>query len=105
MIMTGVHDIGGQDAGPIDLSDHALSSFDQRVDAMLMLLVHPNRGAFRVDALRRAIESYRQQDYDSLSYYERWLGAVRKLVVEQDILSEEEIAAKIAELKAQKVGG
>ena len=91
--MTGVNDIGGQAAGPLDLSEHALSSFDQRVDAMLMLLVHPNRGAFRVDALRRAIESYRQQDYDSLTYYERWLRAIRELVVEQDILSEDEITA------------
>jgi len=100
--MTGVNDIGGQAAGPLDLSEHALSSFDQRVDAMLMLLVHPNRGAFRVDALRRAIESYRQQDYDSLTYYERWLRAIRELVVEQDILSEDEITAKISELAAKQ---
>jgi len=100
--MTGVHDIGGQTAGPLDLSEHALSSFDQRVDAMLMLLVHPNQGAFRVDALRRAIESYRQQDYDSLTYYERWLRAIRELVVEQDILSEDEITAKISELAAKQ---
>ncbi len=97
----GVHDIGGLQAGEIDRSEHALSPFDQRVDAMLMLLIHPNQGAFKVDALRRAIETYTQQDYDTLSYYERWLGAVRKLVVEQDIVTDDEIAAKLAEVRGR----
>lgn len=100
-----VHDMGGQEAGPIDLTEHALSDFDKHVDAMLMLLIHPNQGAFQVDALRRAIETYGRQDYDTLTYYERWLGAIRKLVVEQDILGEAEIVARIAELKAGDAAG
>lgn len=102
--MSNVHDMGGETAGPIDLTEHALSDFDKHVDALLMLLIHPNQGAFKVDALRRAIEEYGRQDYDTLTYYERWLGAIRKLVVEQDILSDAEIEAKIAELAAQDEG-
>jgi len=100
--MRGAHDLGGLPGGPIDRSEHELSLFEQRVDALLMLLVHPERGAFKIDALRRAIEEYNKQDYDSLTYYQRWLGAIRKLVVEQDILTEEEIEAKVTELRAQE---
>ena len=96
--MPNVHDMGGAPAGAIDLTEHALSDFDKHVDALLMLLIHPSQGAFKVDALRRAIEEYGRQDYDTLTYYERWLGAIRKLVVEQDILSESEIEARIAAL-------
>lgn len=102
--MPNVHDMGGESAGPIDMAEHDLSDFDKHVDAMLMLLIHPNQGAFKVDALRRAIEEYGRQDYDTLTYYERWLGAIRKLVVEQDILSESEIEARIAALGGGKSG-
>lgn len=97
--MASVHDMGGETAGPIDLTEHDLSDFDKHVDALLQLLIHPNQGAFKVDALRRAIETYGRQDYDTLTYYERWLGAVRKLVVEQDIVTEAEIEARIAKIE------
>ena len=36
--MTGVHDLGGQPAGPIDLEEHEPTLFDMRVDAMIRLL-------------------------------------------------------------------
>lgn len=101
----GVHDMGGEEAGPIDMTEHKLSDFDLHVDALMMLLIHPNQGAFRVDALRRTIEEYGRQDYDSKTYYERWLGAISKLVVEQGIVTEAEIEAKLAELSGDGGGG
>ena len=58
----------------------------------------PKKSAFKIDALRRTIESYSQQDYDRIGYYDKWIRAIRNLVVEQEVLSAEEIEARMAEL-------
>ncbi len=96
-----VHDLGGQPAGPVDLAEHERTFFDQRVDAMMRLLAHPRDGYYTVDAMRRAIESLPRDDYFGLGYYERWLRAMRQLVVEKSLLSEDEISRKLAALLAQ----
>jgi hypothetical protein len=95
----GVHDLGGQPAGPVDLAEHERTFFDQRVDAMMRLLSHPEDGYYTVDAMRRAIESLPRDDYFGLGYYERWLRAIRLLVVEKGLLSEDEITRKFAALE------
>ena len=97
----GVHDVGGLPGGEIDRHEHAMTLFQQRVDAILMLLISPKVGAFRVDALRRVIESNSPEDYANLGYYERWIRAVRTLLVEQEILTEAEIEARMAEIRAR----
>ena len=81
--MRGVHDMGGLEAGPLDRHEHALSFFEQRVDAMMRILMHPDSGHFTVDGMRRAIESLPPEEYHSLSYYERWLCAMHRLVLER----------------------
>ena len=93
-----VHDVGGLDFGPIDRHDHDLAHWEKRVDAMLILM-YARKGAFKVDGMRRAIEDYGQQAYDSTAYYEKWIRALRNIMVEQDILSADEIDAKIAVVK------
>lgn len=97
----GVHDLGGLPAGPIDTDEHQRTFFDQRVDAMMRLLAHPEHGYYTVDAMRRAIESLPHDDYHRLGYYERWVRAIRELVVEKGLLSEDELSQKLAALKAQ----
>jgi hypothetical protein len=96
-----VHDLGGQPAGPVDLAEHERTFFDQRVDAMMRLLAHPEDGYYTVDAMRRAIESLPRADYFGLGYYERWVRAIRQLVVEKGLLTEDEINRKLAALAAQ----
>jgi hypothetical protein len=97
--MPGVHDLGGQPAGPIDRAEHEPTLFDQRVDAMIRLLTHPSRAVFTVDAMRRSIESHSPQEYFGLSYYEKWLHAIRRLTIEQGLISEADLARKLDELK------
>lgn len=97
----GVHDLGGQPAGPVDLAEHERTFFDQRVDAMMRLLAHPEHGYYTVDAMRRAIESLPRDDYFGLGYYERWVRAIRQLAVEKGILTEDEVKRKLAALEAQ----
>ena len=95
-----VHDLGGRPAGPIDRDEHASSLFEKRVDAMVMLLVGPAVGAFKVDALRRAVEGNTEADYRTLGYYVKWLRAARLLLVEQGVLTDAEISARIDRLRA-----
>jgi Nitrile hydratase beta subunit len=94
-----VHDIGGLDLGPIDREDHDLALWEKRVDAM-MIVLYAKKGLFTVDAMRRVIEGYGQQDYDSIGYYDKWVRALRNLMIEQDILSKDAIDAKIVEVRA-----
>ena len=96
----GVHDLGGLPAGPVDLAEHERTFFDQRVDAMMRLLAQPAHGYFTVDAMRRAIEALPREDYFGLGYYERWVRAMRTLVVEKGLISEDELERKLAALGA-----
>jgi Nitrile hydratase beta subunit len=101
-----VHDVGGLAFGPIDREEHDLTLWEKRTDAMLRLLVTPGKRAFTVDGMRRVIEDYGEQEYDRTTYYEKWIRAVRNLVVEQEILTREEVEARMAEVRArqQKAG-
>lgn len=94
-----VHDVGGLDFGPIDRTEHDLALWEKRVDAMLVLLVGPKKAAFKIDAMRRVIEDYGQQQYDATAYYEKWIRAIRNLLIEQEILTKAEIEAKVAEVE------
>lgn len=94
-----VHDVGGLDFGPIDRDEHDLAHWEKRVDAM-MILLYANKGVFKVDGMRRVIEDYGQQAYDSTTYYEKWVRALRNLMVEQEVLTAAEIEAKISEVTA-----
>ena len=94
-----VHDLGGLAGGPIDRGEHAVSLHEKRVDALLFLLVENKRRIFRVDALRRTIEDYSQGEYDGLGYYDRWARAIRNLLVEQEVLTADEIDARMADVR------
>lgn len=85
-----VHDVGGLDFGPIDRHEHDLALWEKRTDAMLILLA-ANKGVFKIDAMRRVIEDYGQQEYDRTTYYEKWIRAIRNLLVEQEVVSADEV--------------
>ncbi len=91
------HDVGGLDFGPIDMHEHDLALWEKRVDAMLVLLA-TKKQAFKIDAMRRVIESYGEQEYDATEYYEKWVRAIRNLIVEQELVSKDEIEARIAKV-------
>lgn len=91
------HDVGGLDFGPIDMHEHDLALWEKRVDAILVLLA-TKKHAFKIDALRRVIESYGEQEYDATEYYEKWVRAIRNLIVEQELVSRDEIEARLAQV-------
>ena len=89
---------------PIDRTDHELSQFDKQVDAIVNLLNHPSRRLMRTDELRDAIESLPADIYDDLAYYEKWIQAVANVLVEKDVIGEEELVLKLADIKQQDEG-
>lgn len=95
-----VHDVGGLDFGPIDRHEHDLALWEKRVDAM-MILLYAKKGCFKVDAMRRVIEDYGEQAYDATTYYQKWVRAMRNLLVEQEVLSKAEVEARMAAVAAR----
>lgn len=93
--MNGVHDVGGMHGfGPIR-REEAASSFhppwEGRVYAMMSALLRQR--VFNLDEMRRTIESIPPAQYLASSYFERWLAALRMLLVEKGVLAASEVDA------------
>ncbi len=96
------HDMGGQPAGPVDRHEHDTAFWEKRVDAIMMLLTGKERRLMTVDELRRGIESLAPDVYDKLGYYERWIASIASILVEKGLLTQTELDARIAALKAKQ---
>lgn len=95
-----VNDVGGLEGGPIDIADQAVSLLEKRIDAMLVLLTSPGIAAFKVDGLRRSIEANNPEDYAARGYYEKWLHAMCALLIEQGVITRQELDTRIADIVA-----
>ena len=78
-----------------------MALWEKRVDALLVLLMNRESPIMRVDELRRGIEQLSPEDYDGLSYYERWITSIANILVDKGVLSRTEIDARTAEVKAR----
>ncbi len=92
------HDMGGMDAGPIDMDTYAKAPWEKRVDALMVLL--GQRGIVRVDELRRGIEELGADAYDRLTYYERWLSSMTNLLLEKKVITVRELGDRMADIEA-----
>jgi hypothetical protein len=100
--MRHVHDRGGwPDAGPVERAEHDYSMWEKRTDAMLRILTR-DRHIIRVDELRRAIESIPPKDYETMTYYERWITAIETLIIEKGLLTRAEIARRVEMIEATR---
>lgn len=93
-------DYGGQSAGPIDQSVYDPSEFEKNVDALRILMgkVDP---AMTSDVSRRTQEDLGQAVYDGAPYYGRWLLGLRNSIVERGHLANDEIKARIEQIKSR----
>jgi Nitrile hydratase beta subunit len=92
----GPHDIGGEPAGPIDTVDHGMSFWEKQANALRNTLT--SRKVVRLDELRRAAEDLGERYYQ-LAYFERTTEALRRVLLEHGFFTEDELAAKIAEVR------
>ena len=94
--MRGVHDRGGlPDDTPINMNEHEMMDWELRVDAMHAVL--GNKGLRSTDQMRRVIESIPKDQYEHMTYYERWTHALEVLVTENELLSVPEIDEKMSD--------
>jgi hypothetical protein len=77
------------------MGQHEVEDWERLADAINGAL--GAKGLQSTDELRRAIESL--EDYRDLSYYERWVAATEKLLVEKGVLSSNEIDERAAEIR------
>lgn len=93
------HDMGGLDAGPVLPDDHDYAFWEKRVDAIRALAAE--RGYFTVDGLRRALEEMGEEAFETMTYYERWMAATCRNMVDAGAFTTEELTAKMEEVRAR----
>ena len=86
-----ISDLGGLPAGSIDRSEHEPTMTERRIDAMMILLRAKPRSFWVSDENRRTIESLEPTTYAESAYYERWVLAMKSLLLEKGILTEQEL--------------
>lgn len=94
----GPHDIGGFDAGPVDLAEHDTAYWEWQIDAMIRLAMAA--GLFSDFAeLRDGIERLDPDDYERLTYYERWAKSLACTLIDKGVISDQQLQARIAEIR------
>jgi hypothetical protein len=96
------HDMGGQPAGPIDLDEHPHAPWEKRVNALLNVIARGERPVMTVDEMRRAIEDLGPSEYDRLGYYERWITAITRVLIERGVITVDALGHKLEEVRARR---
>jgi len=92
----GPHDIGGEQAGPVDTTDHGMRFWEKQANALRSTL--SRSGLVTVDELRRAAEGL-GDEYKKLAYFEVTTSALRTVLLEKGYFTEQELDAKMAEIR------
>lgn len=99
--MNGVHDMGGMHGfGPIapePENEEPLFHADWERHAFALTLAAGFLGQWSIDEARHARERMNPADYLRASYYEKWLDAVGRQMVEKGLITEAELASGRAE--------
>jgi nitrile hydratase beta subunit len=99
--MNGIHDVGGADGfGPVLWEENEPvfhEPWEGRMRAVHALVREKHR-FFSIDESRHAVERIDPVYYLGSSYYQLWLLRMEALLIEKEVLNEEEITKKMAEL-------
>jgi hypothetical protein len=95
----GIHDMGGLPGGAVDRHEHAVTLWEKRVDALLVLLTR--KDVFSVDELRNAIERLGADAYTAMSYYERWTASIAWNLMQRGVVTADELGRRMAEIEAE----
>lgn len=94
--MTRIHDMGGRYGdGPVtpDTTEEPVFVQTWHGRALALTLAAGALGRWNIDASRHVRECLPPADYARFGYYEKWLGGLANILVAQDIVSADEIAA------------
>ncbi len=90
-------EMGGLDGGPIHRSEHQYLPWEKRCHALTKVLdLHK---IVSTEEKRRGIEGLGSEQLGALTYYERWIVATANLLFQKRILTPEELALKMEEIR------
>jgi len=95
------HDMGGLPAGKVEPTEHDYAEWERRVDAMAVLMGARN---ITVDQRRKNIEALPPEDYDRMSYYERWVISLAQALLQHGMISTQDLARKMTEVERRGRG-
>jgi nitrile hydratase subunit beta len=96
--MVKPHDRGGWPTDePIEKDEHHWLDWERQTAVLPNLL--KSKGIMVTDELRRGIEALPADEYERLSYFERWSASLELLLTEKGLLSTDEIDAKVRDLE------
>jgi len=97
----GPHDVGGQDAGPIDTAEHDTAHWEWQIDAMIRLAL--KKGLISDFAeLRDGIEKLTADDYENSTYYERWAKSLAYTLVSRGVIDESDLEAQVIAVRERQ---
>jgi hypothetical protein len=94
-----VKDFGGLPAPPVVITEHALAPWEKRCHATLETLYW--RQVMSQEERRKAIEDLGGTIYAGLAYYQKWALAVANHLMDKGLITQDELAAKMAEVRAR----
>lgn len=97
--MRGPHDVGGTADGCIDTQAHPLTFWEKQIDGLRAAV--GAKGLVNTHENRWAVESLGDDAYNTLHYYERWTAALSRLMVDKGVLTQDEIDARVARVRAR----
>ncbi len=91
-------DIGGEPAGAVDTNDHGMKHWERQANALRSVVQMQKITC--TDELRRAAEDLGSR-YQDMQYFEITTCALRTVLIEKGLISEPELAAKMAEIRTR----
>jgi len=101
--MDGVHDLGGTDGmGSINpTKEEPVFHTEWEAAVMSFLPITFAKGMWNIDEFRHAMERIDPPHYLDSPYYEHWLCAMEKLLVEKGVFSEKEFQDRLEEAQSK----
>ncbi len=90
------HDMGGMDAGPVEIRAHEAEPWAKTLPAIAGALRADD--PLRIDELRRALEDLPGEVY-AQDYFERWSEAMVNLLEEKGLLTRSEVESRMGEIR------
>ena len=89
------HDVGGNAAGPIDISEHDLAQWEKNTHALMGIL-----GREKIIAGgREFVEQIPPEAYEVFGYYERWIASTETQLIQNGVLTKDEIDARMRKME------
>jgi hypothetical protein len=99
-----VHDIGGLPAAPFLPSEEPWLFWEKQAEAIRNLLGENSRRLATLDEIRRGFETLGEDMYGQLTFYERRLESLLRILVEKGVIKREDLEARVAAMREEAKG-